>query len=72
MVVTHPENQLVPQHVNVPFPIHGGLWGQEVEGASATLAAKAAPDHNARRMLDVNDSTACNGSLESAAALSRP
>ncbi len=54
-VVTHSEDQLVPQHVNVPFSVHGGLRGQEVEGASAALAAKAAPDHNARRMFDVND-----------------
>jgi hypothetical protein len=31
MVVMHPEEQLVLEHVNVPVPIHDGLWGQEVQ-----------------------------------------
>ena len=48
----HPGEQLLLQDHAVTIAVHGGPCRQEVEGAAAGCARKAAPNHDLRRVLD--------------------
>jgi hypothetical protein len=54
LVVVHPEQELLLEHLHVSVPFHGGLGGKEVQGAPAANAGKAAPHHDARRVLNID------------------
>ncbi len=54
LVVLHPEQELLPEHLHVPLPVHGGLGGEEEQGPTAANAGETSPHHHARRMLNVH------------------